>query len=100
MPGAPSGDDAADELEAAWREIADGCERGLALLHPLHPHRAELLAMTRDARLGAGLPADLPVRIAGDQGQPLTAIADGGSDSDANLAPFHADCHVDEHRAR
>ena len=50
------------EWQAAWAEIANGCESGLGGLHPLHPRRDELLTLTRDARAAAALPAAPPLR--------------------------------------
>lgn len=41
----------------AWGHIARACDEALAELHPLHPRRPDLLAMTRDAREAAGLPS-------------------------------------------
>lgn len=55
---------AATEWAVAWSEIAGACERALMSLHPRHPRRDELLALTRDARLAARLPAELPLQSA------------------------------------
>ena len=52
------------EWLAAWRHIADACAAGLTELHCQHPRREELLALTRDARLAAGLPAEPHLRTA------------------------------------
>lgn len=56
--------DAGTQWESAWREIASACERSLKSLHPLHPRRGELLALSRDARLAAGLPGEPQLRTA------------------------------------
>lgn len=46
------------EWLAAMARIAEACEQGLIQdLHPLHPRRAELQVVTRDARQAARLPA-------------------------------------------
>jgi len=43
------------EWTAAWLEIANACERGLAGLSPQHPRRDELEDLHDDARRAAGL---------------------------------------------
>ena len=55
-----------DDVEwiAAWRHIADGCEAAVSELHPLHPRRAELLALMADARRCAQLPRARGLRTA------------------------------------
>ena len=49
---------------AAWAAIASGCEDALKTLHRLHPRRGELMALARDARSAAGLPAEPQLRSA------------------------------------
>lgn len=56
--------DAERQWSAAWGLIARACEEGLTDLHPLHPRRTELLALTKDARRCARLPAELSLRSA------------------------------------
>lgn len=48
----------------AWATIATACECALTGLHPLHPRRDDLLALTRDAHLAARLPAEPGLRTA------------------------------------
>lgn len=47
-----------------WQLIAEACEKALTGLHPQHPRRPDLLALTQDARLAAGLPGELRLRSA------------------------------------
>ena len=56
--------DADAQWQGAWRLIAEACETGLTGLDPLHPRRADLLALTRDARLASRLPASPQLRTA------------------------------------
>lgn len=52
------------EWQQAWQVIAAACEDGLRHLHPMHPRRDDLLALTRDARACAQLRPALDLRIA------------------------------------
>lgn len=55
LDGGISAEEAARQWHAVWAGIAGACEAGLKDLHPLHPRRPELLALTLDARAAAQL---------------------------------------------
>jgi hypothetical protein len=52
-PQPPTAEQADAEWRKAWLSITSACERGLAILDPLHPRREAMAAMTRDARMAA-----------------------------------------------